>query len=295
MVIASRQSELENICIGIGFRRCGSSWLHRLLSAQSSVHKPKDGLHFFSEQYERGIEWYETEIMRPSNNTNNIVEMSVSYSYPEYAHVVAQRIFDMFGQTPIFAVVRNPVDRAYSDFLRSLRTKEIAETSFVRAMGMYPEFVERGRYAQLLQPFVNIFGSDAVHVLIYEELLADPERELGRLLAALNIPFNSDEFLIYDRKLDWGRPRSQGAYSLIYGVKNFSDSLAEKLNLYTYWSALKARYIKRYQRLIASLSEKEEIDPGAKQYLTDNYRDDVKALEVMLGRTLPWGGFDNER
>ena len=45
--------------------------------------------------------------------------------YPEYCDLVAKTIYDINPDTNIFVVLRNPVLRAYSDYLRSIRMGEI--------------------------------------------------------------------------------------------------------------------------------------------------------------------------
>ena len=48
--------------IGIGTRRCGSSWLHDVLNRHPQVGKPPNGLHFFSTNFERGVSWYAEQL-----------------------------------------------------------------------------------------------------------------------------------------------------------------------------------------------------------------------------------------
>ena len=70
--------------IGIGFRRCGSSWLHSVLNQHPMINKPDKGLHFFSgkDSCIEKKEEYEFFFNKPSRN-QIVGEFSVSYSYPD--------------------------------------------------------------------------------------------------------------------------------------------------------------------------------------------------------------------
>ena len=44
--------------LGIGCRRCASSWLHSLLNSHPQISKPKNGLHYFSQDKVTSDEYY---------------------------------------------------------------------------------------------------------------------------------------------------------------------------------------------------------------------------------------------
>ena len=105
--------------IGIGVRRCASSWLHRCLNQHPSIGKPENGLHFFSQHFGLGLEWY-LEELAPYTNRDLLVEFSVSYTYPEYYNFASELMARIAPHAKLFIAVRNPIERAFSDYLRSM-------------------------------------------------------------------------------------------------------------------------------------------------------------------------------
>src|SRR5690242_11728373 len=159
--------------IGIGTRRCGSSWLHGVLNKCPQIGKPPSGLHFFSTEYGRGIEWY-LEQLAPFSDRPLLSEFSVSYLYPEYADVAAQRIAKDVSDARLFVCLRDPVERAWSDYLRSVRMGEFSKAvTFEGAIRSNPELLERGRYAKLLRPYYERFGPDRIKPLLYDDLAVE--------------------------------------------------------------------------------------------------------------------------
>ncbi len=281
---------IPGLCLGIGFRRCGSSWLHRLLSAQPRIVKPENGLHFFSNEFERGLDWYR-EQLSDGGEGKSLIEMSVSYGYPENVQQVAKRIVESVGPLPVFAIIRNPVTRAFSDYLRSLRVGEIPEMSFAEALERYPEFLQRGLYSKLLESFELELGKERIHLLVYENLQSDPEGELGRFFDFLGSSFEPQALPTDDSKLNWGKPRSRMLYSVIYQTKALSDRLAGRLGIADAWSNLKLRFVKPYQQMIAGLSKEESISVETRVELVAFYAADVARLREEFGLRLAWPEF----
>jgi len=280
--------------VGLGFRRAGSSWLHRLLNAQPGIAKPENGLNFFSQEYHRGLQWYVKQIgdypagMIP-------LEMSVSYGYPQYVEQVAARIHESLGEVALFAIVRNPVDRAYSDYLRSLRLGEIEDQPFQQAIRAHPEFLERGRYFRLLEPFLDRFGAAAIHIMVYEDLVSRTGKEMERLCNHIGAEFNPSAVPRGDRKLQWGRPRSRTLYGLIYGAKGVMDRVAAQFGKESGWDEAKLYLMKPYQRVMAMLSRTEAMSADTRVELAQLYQEDVRQLKAVFGIDLPWQEFYNKK
>ena len=161
--------------IGIGFRRCASSWLHACLSEHPDIGKPMSGLHFFSDRecYSKGIDWYEKQL--ESYSVKRILgEFSVSYTYPDVYKHAATRIYENYPAVKLICTVRNPIERAYSDYLRSVSLSELDKNiSFEQAIELDSDLIERGFYGRILKWYEDYF-SGRVFVLLYEDLKANP-------------------------------------------------------------------------------------------------------------------------
>ena len=285
---------IPRLCLGIGFRRCGSSWLHRLLSAQPWIVKPENGLHFFSNEFERGLDWY-LEQLSDGGGEKSQIEMSVSYGYPENVQRVAKRIVETVGSLRLFAIIRNPITRAFSDYLRSLRVGEIPEMSFAEALKRYPEFLQRGLYSKLLESFEKELGKERIHLLVYENLQSSLEGELSEFFDFLGSSFDVQALPTDDPKLDWGKPRSRMLYSVIYQAKSLSDKLANNLGIADAWSNLKLRFVNPYQKMIAGLSKEVSMSAETRAELVAFYAADVARLREGYGLRLNWQEFQEKQ
>lgn len=229
--------------IGIGTRRCGSSWLHSLLNSHSEIGKPKNGLHYFSDRYELGIDWY-AEQMRPFADRKLLLEYSVSYLYPNFSDLAARRIFNVAPDAKIFLTVRNPVQRAYSDYLRSIRMGEIESSiRFDQAIELNPVLLDRGRYARLLAPYLDCFTRDRVLILLYDDLESNAISFAHDLASFLGLSSGFD-FDFLQRAEPVGKTiRSEILNNTVRGTKNFFDYIALSLGMGERWSNWKERHI----------------------------------------------------
>jgi hypothetical protein len=127
------------------------------------------------------------------------LRLEKSTSYLE-SDVACTEIARAFPDARLVAVLRDPVDRALSHYAFS-RAGGVEELSVAEALDTAAEhrawdrsaisvspyrYLTRGRYIDDLRRWDETFGPDAVHVVILEELLAEPEQFAG-LEAALGL------------------------------------------------------------------------------------------------------------
>jgi hypothetical protein len=277
--------------IGIGVRRCGSSWIHAVLNSHPDIGKPKSGLHFFSQNEERGLNWYTNE-MKPFVDRKLLIEFSVSYLYPEYCHIAAARIRQLVPDASLFLCVRNPVERAYSDYLRSIRVGEIeASISFEEVIEKQPVYLDRSRYASLLEPYLDSFPIEKIKVLLYEDLESDPIEFAGNLSKFLSLPPTFDLDVLNRAEPKGKTVRSQLLSNTIRGVKSFTDLVAIKFGAIDQWSNWKGRHAGAYERALDLTYRKQDLDKSLLKQLTGEFSADVKCIEMLTGRILKgWHG-----
>ena len=136
----------------IGGQRCGTTWLHRAIAEHPEVFvaDPKE-LHFFDNHYERGLGWYYGRFT-PSNGHKAWGEATPAYLHrPE----CDTRLHAAAPDARLVAILRHPVDRAYSAY-QLMRNTLSAGMSFEEALGASPELIERGLYADHLERWFEI-------------------------------------------------------------------------------------------------------------------------------------------
>jgi hypothetical protein len=175
---------------------------------------------FFDYNFERGQDWYRShfpferervEFVRDHGRPFLTGEASPSYISSLW---VPQRIQQMLPEVKLIAVLRNPVDRAYSQFQMSRREGVEPLESFEDAIAqeegrLRPElarmsadprytswdfgcwsYLARSRYAEQLERWLEPLPRDQFLFLKAEDLFVQPETMLDAIHEFLGLPFN---------------------------------------------------------------------------------------------------------
>lgn len=109
-----------------------------------------------------------------------------------------QRIAALLPAARLVAVVRDPVDRAHSNWTHLRSAGLEPEPDFVRAcrlqqrrieLGWAPfwRYLELGRYGEQLQHLYTLFPREQVHVVLYRDLRQQPVETLDGICAFLGV------------------------------------------------------------------------------------------------------------
>lgn len=174
----------------IGAQRCGTTYLHDLLAAHPQIAmarpaRPEPKVFLSEVSVERGAAWYRSVYF--SHATDELVLGEKSTSYLERPESAA-RAGTVLGDPLILVQLRDPVRRALSHWAFSteagLESRPLAEALEANLAGPLPwdpaltsvspyAYLERGRYADQLAPWLRQFGED-VTILLLEDLLDEP-------------------------------------------------------------------------------------------------------------------------
>ena len=265
----------------IGARRAGTSLLHhKILAAHPEVYVPveRKEVHYFDLYYERGVEWYQSYFPtdEAAGRFRAIGEVTPDYLASEQA---PGRIHQLLPECRLIAILRNPVEQAWSDYRHRRRSRD--ERRDFRAFLDDPKALGSGLYHHHLARYLALFRRDALLVLIYEELVQDPGRELGRLTGLLNVPliWSDPAALLKERVNPSEIPRFGRAYAL---SRRAGGVLARQdLN----WPVRLAKRL-GVRRWFGRAASEPSMSAAERKYLADFYRDDVRRLGVLLQRDL---------
>ena len=183
-----------------GSQKCGTTSLAAALRQHRQVHvaRPKE-IHFFDRHFKRGLEWY-AEQFSPRDHHLQIGEATPAYLDD---HVARKRITRTLPDLKVVILLRNPVDRAYSHYwhkrrlgdepLATLEEAVTAEPERLAEAGPRPRnrlrhaYVDRGHYMDRIDPLVAAHGRERVHVMLLDDLVAQPKRTLRSLLTFLEV------------------------------------------------------------------------------------------------------------
>lgn len=168
------------ICVGA--QKSGTTTLHDILKKHPDIFLPKlKEAHFFDQEkrYKKGLEWWMDTFFGDYENEKIMGVITPDYLYYEE---VPERIFNDLGSgVKIIIILRNPVDRAYSHYLMSVRRgfeglgfNEAIELESERIpMGEFERnnfsYIDRGRYYKQIERYVDLFSKENILFLIFEK------------------------------------------------------------------------------------------------------------------------------
>ena len=168
-----------------GMRSGTSSFFYWLSEHPEMTASNAKEVHFFDWHFDRGEAWYRAFFPLRSKATKTF---EATPSYMTYLGA-AERASSVVPQARIVALLRDPVERAWShfrlrratdrdhrDFGEAIRTELAAEPPalFEHRPGQGIPYLVGGMYAQQLEPWIAAFGSDNVLVLDADAMFSDP-------------------------------------------------------------------------------------------------------------------------
>lgn len=172
----------------IGTMKSGSTTLFNWLSSHPGVQMPSvKEPNFFcdGQKYAGRKDWY-TDLFRQIPSDKLTGEASVRYTDPEFSAAAARRVREMIPSARLICVLRHPVDRLRSHYRHEVqRGREVHE--FALATGdVSSAYVRRSCYALALQPWLETFPGNQIHLATYEGMFREVS-EWERLLSFLGL------------------------------------------------------------------------------------------------------------
>lgn len=208
---------LPNFLI-IGAQRCGTTSLYSYLVQHPWVSPAwAKELDFFSKNFAKGLAWYRSQFPTSLERVyaqylrqRRLLTGEASPSYMIYPHA-PRRAWQIIPGAKLIALLRNPVDRAYSHFQAMVKAG-VERLSFEEAIEAEPErlrtelerirrdeqyysltcdnycYLSRGLYRDQLDAWMVFFPKEQLLILQSEELFADPPGVLARVFEFLGAP-----------------------------------------------------------------------------------------------------------
>jgi hypothetical protein len=182
--------------IGLGAQKSGTSWAYTCLYDHPEVCAPVKEIHFFSRpRFSSGRAWYEGQFSGcPTGKKRG--EFSTSYLYsPE----TPERIHAWYPEARLIAILRNPLDRAFSQYRNAIKAGEIPETmSFNDYAAAEPSVLGQGLYAEQIARYDQYFSRDQFLILIYEDIRRDPVSFMKTIYGFLGIDSTFVSSFVFD-------------------------------------------------------------------------------------------------
>ncbi len=191
------ESVIDNFVVIIGAQRCGSTLLHRMLDAHPEISmvkpaRPEPKVFLDAGLTAAGLDaWIADRRSGFDPSAELFGEKSTSYIE---SPVAAENIRLLVPRARLIAIVRNPIERAVSNYRFSVANgleSDPLEVALQRELsGVVPDdvahvsvspfaYLQRGLYAEHLTTYEDRFGPDRLRVVMLEELVGRPDSLAG--------------------------------------------------------------------------------------------------------------------
>jgi hypothetical protein len=216
----------------IGAQKGGTTYFYHRLSQHPYVEPAvKKELHFFNDLFDEGVEWYRRCFPRPRlKDGRTTITGEATPSYLSHPHA-AKRMAEVIPHARLIALLRNPVDRAYSHYQMAVRRgfehlnfEEAIEAEEARLRSEREEVLEdehhvsfnlerfsylsRGVYVDQLVRLSEFFDREQMLVLKSEDFFERPRDTFKLVLNFLDLPnweletWRRDKKSKYEQKMD---------------------------------------------------------------------------------------------
>ncbi|MEG4290296.1 sulfotransferase, partial [Microcoleus sp. C2C3] len=186
----------------IGCQRCGTTSLYTYLAQHPQILTPiKKEMDFFSWHFDRGIDWYLAHFP-PMPPGEPFLTGEASPSYFD-SRETPERLYSLFPEAKLIVLLRNPVDRAISQFYRltglnwEARSLDRVISDEIERLNQNPEYIigeepgnylARGRYIEFIKKWRAFFPREQLLILKSEDFYAGAAATLKQVLEFLDLP-----------------------------------------------------------------------------------------------------------
>jgi len=203
----------------VGAQRAGTTSLFRALMSHPLIFSANyyKGVNYFDLNYDRDLSWYQGHFPTASSLRKRSREASgepitfEASGYYMFHPCAAERLARHLPEVKILAMLRDPVERAYSAhkhelargyeterFERALELEDerldgqaermLADAGYQSFSHRHHAYLRRGHYAEQLNRLGQFLPESQIHVIESESFFEQPEDTYGRLLRFLELP-----------------------------------------------------------------------------------------------------------
>lgn len=292
----------------VGAARSGTTSLYYYLKQHPQIYMSpvKEPLFFSYWDNKPGFEYSflvhdkQTYLSLFKNAKDNQVIGEASTSYLYLTETTIQNIKRYYGEkarkVKIIAILRNPVDRAWSQHTMAIRDglahadsikyfdRDYAKTLLDAGDNIGFDYIGFGMYSQQIKRYLEEF--DDVKIVLYEDIANEPDATVADVFDFLNVPIMKvDTNSKYNVS---GVPRA-GVYEIVAKQVFQTTSLKSQFNKLL---PSRLKYAVR-MRLGEKLLSKVPAEEALRRRISASYSQDIDTLGQLIGRDLTnWQGHE---
>jgi len=215
----------------IGAQKGGTTSLYKHLTEHPKIIRTlRKEIHFFDNNFSKGLSWYQSHfkqnplffiILRKKKFKDSITgEASPYYIFHPHA---PSRISKIIPNVKLIAMLRNPVDRAFSHYnhmvhdghehlsfedaikeepkrLRGEIEKMLENETYNSFNHQYLSYVQRGIYIDQLERWIKKFPKEQILILSSEDFFSNTTKICNDVFSFLNLPnYNINKIKTYNK------------------------------------------------------------------------------------------------
>jgi len=206
---------------------------------------------------------------------------------PEYmtSRIAARNIHNRVPHAKLIAILRNPIERAYSDFLMYRRDGLEPECDFSKALDLQStralsadptgHYVSTGFYGSQLARYYDAFPSSQIKVVLMDELEADALQTLSHIFSFLSVDpaFVPANLAVHNRSGE----TSNAIVGKIFQYRTFFSPIARTIIPDGIRTTVKLK--------LESYLNRPALNPADRRFLKMQYAEDVELLESLTGKS----------
>jgi hypothetical protein len=225
------------------------------------------------------------KLFSKAGNASAIGEMSLSYMLYENT---PKKIFEIYPKAKIIAMLRNPADRAFSQYIMNLKQGKILENDFIKEIvqddeqkikgwGANHQYLMIGKYYEQLKRYYSLFPKEQIKIFLFDDYLKNPESIVKEMF----------EFLGVDSQINinTSEKANEGGVPKLKKINYFLNQSGiiswAKNNLPRSWRATFKNLMYKTDK-----SSIPKMTTEQRQFLINYYESDILQLEKLIGRDL---------
>jgi hypothetical protein len=225
-------------------------------------------------------------------NEKAIGESSTLYLYADDA---AENIYKYDSTVKILSILRDPVERAYSNFMFARQTGHEILYDFMQALsaeesrilerwGPLWHYKRKGFYFQQLEKYFNLFHKDRIKIVLYDEFKENPLDTVQKIYQFLEV----DESFIPDLSIHYrvtGLPNSNlGSQILDFFKSDYIDLVKHISRVIPQYTEIRKDLAQKPN--VSTVSHLPKMSDASRLFLKNLYRQDILNLQELIGQDL---------
>ncbi|MEO1181468.1 MAG: sulfotransferase, partial [Cyanobacteria bacterium J06636_28] len=186
LVVESTTAKRTPTFLIIGVQKAGTTSIYMYLKQHPQVYmSPVKETNFFERDWAQSpadvqrrkkngiITWDDYQQLFDGATDTHLAIGEASPNYMFHHQFAAEQIQTRLPDAKLIAILRNPVQRAFSDYLMHMRDavgKQTPLAEQVRSRGSTSHVLLKGKYYESLKHFMDVFGRSRVDVFFYDDL-----------------------------------------------------------------------------------------------------------------------------